>query len=346
MKPAKFDLLQCFRGLAALGVVLRHSMISVNDFVEPVPSKIATFCKNGSLGVDFFFVLSGFIILNSHFNDKKCVAALEVYAKKRFVRIFPPYWPISIGLLLLYCLLPGISLRTQLDFSLLSSLLLLPDNNPPVLSVGWTLVHEVLFYLLFTLFFVSNRLFILCVFGWITAIGVVGWLSLGTAWTPAWTYLMNPINLEFVLGMVMAYLIRVVPNGYGLAFILVGIITFVILKLFQPPVEELRFLFGLPFSALVLGSVLAERQKRLKIPHWMIKLGDGSYAIYLVHYPLLSLSGRLLGRLGLETWWLGMVIGIVASIAVGMLYHFKVEKPLTLWFRQQFAGKRATNTVY
>lgn len=125
-----FDSLQMFRGLAAMGVVVHHTAISSDALVSKIPIWLITIFNYGFLGVDFFFVLSGFIIMHSHFNDDKSIAALKVYVIKRFVRIFPPYWPVSIVLIFAYFVLPGMSMGERTDFSWLSSLLLLPDVYP------------------------------------------------------------------------------------------------------------------------------------------------------------------------------------------------------------------------
>lgn len=130
----KFDSLQIFRGLAALGVVFHHSAISVDALVSKIPAWLISIFERGFLGVDFFFVLSGFIIMSSHYDDEKSVAALKTYGIKRFVRIFPPYWPVSIALILAYFVFPGMSQGARGDFSWLSSLLLLPDTPPRVIS--------------------------------------------------------------------------------------------------------------------------------------------------------------------------------------------------------------------
>lgn len=145
----KINSLQVFRGLAALGVVLHHTAISTNAFVEKMPDWLSWAFGHGFLGVDFFFVLSGFIIMSSHFDDEKSISSFKLYVSKRFVRIFPPYWPISIALIISYLLLPNLSQGSRGEFSWLSSLLLLPDSSPAALSVAWTLIHEMMFYMIF-----------------------------------------------------------------------------------------------------------------------------------------------------------------------------------------------------
>ena len=332
----KFDSLQVFRGLAATGVVFQHTAMSTGSFVGKLPAGLNSIFEHGFLGVDFFFVLSGFIILSSHFDDEKSVAAMRTYGSKRFVRIFPPYWPVSIALIISYLLLPNLSAGNRSDFSLLSSLLLLPDAHPPALSVAWTLIHEVLFYLVFCLFFVSNRIFLIFVSAWVLAICASRWLADGGGLSPLPARMLNPVNLEFVLGMSVAYLARVVSNRFAMAWICLGCVVFVLL-LFWSFSEQHRILFGLPFSALVLGAVLLERQGRIAMPRSMVLMGDASYAIYLVHNPLVSLTSRLVGRLpGLASWGMGMFMGVASSLVAGVLYHLLMEKPLIRLFRRQF----------
>jgi len=93
----------------------------------------------------------------------------------------------------------------------------------------------------------------------------------------------------------------------------------------------------LPFSMLVLGAVLLERQGKLVLPRWMVLMGDASYSIYLIHNPLVSLTSRFVGRLHrFASWGLGMFVGVISSVVVGVLYHLFIEKPLIRLFRKPF----------
>lgn len=332
----KFDSLQVFRGLAALGVVIHHAAISTDALVDKIPTWLLSIFEHGFLGVDFFFVLSGFIIMSSHFDDDKSVAALKTYGIKRFVRIFPPYWPVSIALILAYFVLPGMSQGSRGDFSWLSSLLLLPDTPPPALSVAWTLIHELMFYMIFSIFFISSRLFLACVAGWTLVILAISFLAGEVQFSPFFARLLSPINLEFVMGMCVAYLARRAENRIAMPILLSGSILLAVM-LAWPNALEQRALFGLPFSLLVLGGILLERQGKLVMPPQMVLMGDASYSIYLVHNPLVSLTSRLVTRLhGFASWGLGMIVGVAASVIVGVLYHWFVEKPLIRLFRQFF----------
>jgi hypothetical protein len=194
--------LQVFRGLAALVVVAHHASVSTNGFVADVPIWAISVLGFGYLGVDFFFVLSGFIIMYAHFTDDCSGPASRRYIFKRLVIIFPAYLPISLALIFLYAAMPGFSRATDQDYSLISSLLLLPADRPPALSVAWTLVHELIFYFVFLLFFISRRFLIYGLLVWAILI-FFGQQALlpDDSWL---RYPLSELNIEFMLGVLAA----------------------------------------------------------------------------------------------------------------------------------------------
>lgn len=197
--------LQVFRGLAALAVVAHHTAVSTDAFVQTVPAGWLRLFDLGALGVDFFFVLSGFIIMHAHRQELANTAAVKPYLAKRLMRIFPAYWPVGLAMLALYAAFPGVSAAGGREFSYLSSILLLPADLPPALSVAWTLVHELMFYLVFMLWFVSWRAFGLGLVLWACLIGAAYFFG----WTSGWLrYPLNLLNLEFMLGVLAASLYR------------------------------------------------------------------------------------------------------------------------------------------
>jgi hypothetical protein len=329
----KIDSLQVFRGLAALSVVSHHTAARVATFIGDMPAWLHHVFSLGFLGVDFFFVLSGFIIMSGHMDDAKTVSAMKAYGVKRVVRIFPPYWVASIATLASYALFPAVSQGNR-DISLWSSLLLVPDYGAPALSVAWTLIHEAMFYLVFCVFFVSNRVFLGFVALWSVAIAVAAWTVQLEDLAPFWQRFLAPVNLEFVMGMGIAYLARRVRTAAAWPLVVTGVVSFVLLAAW-PFSLECRALYGVPFSLLVLGAVLIEAHKRPAFPRWSILLGDASYSIYLVHNPLVGITTRIVSRIGpIATWSMGMAVGLACSVAIGVLYHFIVEKPLTGVFRR------------
>ena len=91
--------LQAGRFWAAMAVVVHHSVISTTAFVDEPPHIIQSILNFGYLGVDFFFVLSGFII---HYKMQIRSRPVSQFALNRLARIMLPYWPVGIALALVF----------------------------------------------------------------------------------------------------------------------------------------------------------------------------------------------------------------------------------------------------
>ncbi len=147
--------LEAARGIAAVLVVLYHA----TQFVEMTgASPLGGVFHFGFAGVDFFFVLSGFVIAHVHGKDIGHPAALGHYAWRRFARVFPPYWTATLIVLPLALFIP-ISAPAPLTAAyLLHTFFLLPMAGFPLIPPGWTLALELFFYCLFALLIVNRRL--------------------------------------------------------------------------------------------------------------------------------------------------------------------------------------------
>ena len=320
--------LQVFRGLAALAVVAHHAAQSTDAFVAIVPEAWKRVFDLGAHGVDFFFVLSGFIIMHAHRDEAGRAVCIGPYTFKRFTRIFPAYWPIGLGLLGLYALLPDLSASGGRSFSTLSSMLLLPADQPPALSVAWTLVHELMFYALFILWFVSRRAFWGGLLVWVVAIvlvqldgGITGWLR----------YPLSLLNIEFMIGVLAAVAYRrgLFGQHAGMLIAFGGLAAGVVLVLLysgQVP-GEARLALALGLGVLMLGLALRERAQPIAWPALLLALGNASYSVYLLHSPLLSMTQRVVGKLAMG-WPLGLLAGVLVSVGCGYVYYLTVERPV------------------
>ena len=121
--------LQAGRAIAAMLVVLFHlggaiaaqKYFGISAFSVPF--------SFGASGVEFFFVLSGFIIFAAHRNDIFQPRKLAGYLKKRAVRIYPTYWIVFLLVYFLALASPGLRDTVPHDLSVLvKSLLLIPQD--------------------------------------------------------------------------------------------------------------------------------------------------------------------------------------------------------------------------
>jgi peptidoglycan/LPS O-acetylase OafA/YrhL len=316
--------LQYGRALAASAVLAHHSMLAAAQFIQRPPAAVEEIVNRGYLGVDFFFVLSGFIILHAHLKDSSGTKAARKYATKRFKRIYIPYLPVSLVLIVLYLILPSVSLGNR-DWSLLTSLTLIPTERPPALPVAWTLIHEMIFYLIFSLSYFTRHFF-LVVAVWTTSI-IVTW-SIGWKSSISLTYILSPQNLEFIVGMASAYGFSKLSSKWSPILIgcgLTSILGYIALGASEPYAVD-RVWFGVSLGPIVLGIAMLERLKAPTPIPWLLLVGNASYAIYLVHNPVVSLAVRL-GAMLNSSWELAFILCVSSGLLGGLAYHLLVETP-------------------
>jgi peptidoglycan/LPS O-acetylase OafA/YrhL len=338
-------ILQCGRGIAATAVVLHHAAQNTELRVEAVPRLLAEGLDYGFLGVDFFFVLSGFLILYAHASDDRSPAAAAGYIGKRMTRIYAPYLPIGLAMTVWYS-------AAGLPFSPLTSLTLLPAGAP-ALSVAWTLTHELLFYTLFAASYFTRH-FAVLIAAWASLIvgatvlwgGEVG--SGHSGFAQAWLLvLLSPLNLEFIFGMIAALAVMRLPaRWWPVAFLIgaAGAVAFFVLLSGEALSATTRVWFGLSMAFVLAAVVWREKCGSMATPAWLMVLGNASYSIYLVHEPLVALGARAIGHLGaLASWPLALAACAGTGIAAGLLYHIFVEIPALSTLRRHIRQRTWPN---
>lgn len=327
-----FRSLQAGRGLAALMVVFYH--LNVGIFGEPkywAKPAWAGFSM-GHAGVYFFFVLSGFIIAWRHWREAGDKNRLGNFAIKRTLRIYPAYWVVLLAILPIYFFNSSYGEGYEREPSaILTSFLLLPNTHPPILTVAWTLCHEMLFYLLFTALFFHLRAGIAVMGLWFA--GCLVQMFMQSEVFPL-TFLFAPINLLFLLGMLTAGIIKHGSVPAAPVFAVAGVLVFGLAGVLdvqeQMNRDRLTILFGLGSMLAVLGAVELERRGKLYVPDALVKLGDASYSLYLVHFTVLSICAKVYfaiggGHLPAAVGFFAILIPTVAS---GFAYHWAIERPL------------------
>lgn len=158
--------LQACRAAAALLVVFYHlgATIALDKYFGI--QAFAVPFRFGDSGVEFFFVLSGFIITHVHYADMtKPSRALE-YIRKRLVRIYPIYWFVFLAVYLSALWVPSLRETIPSDpLLILKALSLMPldpdvvgGTGAPVIIVAWSLQYEMAFYFLVLMAILSRSL--------------------------------------------------------------------------------------------------------------------------------------------------------------------------------------------
>jgi len=327
-RNSKLTTLQGGRAVAAVLVVLYHLNGAIFGKPNYYPEQFSPLFRSGDAGVYFFFVLSGFIIAHVHWHQIGASGTALDYLRKRAIRIYPIYWVILAPITLAFFLVPAASRDIALDvWSIASSVLLTPTADPSIISVAWTLRHEVLFYGLFAVLILHRA----------TGLGVLGAWMLGSivalAWpiTGNWGVIFSPLHLLFALGVAAAAIVRrttLPAPGWILAAGAVGFFAYAI----GPQVISPRFLvYGIASTLMIVGLVELERSGRVSAPAPLLLLGDASYAIYLVHLPAMSVGAKVIFKLGLDHTVPAAVIfvGLLgAAVGAGVLAHLLIERPL------------------
>ncbi len=339
--------LQAFRGLAAVLVVVFHVSHSIFGQAKYwLARPFGDVFEFGHAGVEFFFVLSGFIIYFVHRRDIGQPGRLRHFAWKRIRRIYPTYWVVLLLVTPVFYVFAATGTGVErLPSVWVDSLLLVHvlRGGGEVLSVSWTLFHEVLFYGVFALSIASRRLGAVAFLAWMAACaGVYGW---GGDLPEAVLFYLSPLHLLFAMGMGAAWMVgrgRVAAPGL-LAVLGAGIFAAVaVAKVWAAPVSDdtLSLGYGLGSAILLVGAVELERRGRLVVPGFLAFLGDASYSVYLVHVVALSIAAKLLRRLADSGVALPPALVFVAlaagGVAAGLAFHVVVETRLL-----NFLGRRS-----
>ena len=336
--------IQYLRAIAVLLVVYCHAI----DFQMKIGvSRQQNFyyLQNfGAIGVDIFFVISGFIIVFIAQNAAGSESAIY-FLKKRFVRIIPSYYFASFIVLII-----AILTNQHVYWAVIKTITILPifDRGTEfwsaLLFVGWTLSFECFFYIIYaTLIYFSisrKTIFLIMIFGMLTLVGVLFRIN-----EAHFNFYTNPLVWEFCFGVIIALIYKTakVKSSFAFLILTLGIVGFLI-NLFSGygRVSEATdilagkycwqrvFYWGVPSALLAFGALFIEKSSANGIfkNGMLTLLGNGSFSIYLVHpifFMILELSVKK------QNAWqqinpdlLVIILTIIASL-LGIAYYKTVE---------------------
>lgn len=331
-------------------VVLHHSLVHwfgrdayvVSDF--------------GYIGVDFFFVLSGFVLTWSW----RPAVSTRRFWWNRIARI----WPLHITTLVLAVAVVGVGVAIPGWWGVVSNLFLVQAWSPDVKTyfgfnaVAWSLSCEAFFYACFPLlvrrlarlqqrgrwFVVAGVTAALCVYPGLFSLTVAPRDAAAWEWT---TYVLPLWRLgEFVVGIVAALALRdgwrprlsgrwaLTGAAVASAALLSAGMAMGHLPV-RPPVEIAGMLVVTAVIVAVASDELQGR-KGVLASRLMVELGAASYALYLCHalvYSWLTSRWHWVGTTGTHVVGWAAYFALTGSMALAL--HHGVEVPAERWIRQR-----------
>lgn len=365
----KLNSIQVLRGIAAILVTYEHSMNLQISFSKSFQQSFFHLHNFGCIGVDLFFVISGFImfyVASKYFDQQSGVSFLS----NRFLRINPIYYIASfifVGIVILEGELfhgQQITLK-RFCHGLIDTFLIFPTSSEmrgylPFQIAGWTLCFEWLFYLILFLLIITKAnkrtifMLIILIFLLLTIVGRTFSFSDFRLVT-----LTNPIILEFSLGILILqiYLRAKLSSAISYFFLALGLILYALLIMYgfgdiwsfrmvmNGKSSLSRFImWGVPSAFIVMGCVGLENNYHLQ-KLWRNKLlqtlGDASFSIYLIHPIILALFNIVYLSLGFFIDPdLSIIIQLGTALTFGVLFYKYIEKPFINYYKK--IGKKAT----
>ena len=325
--------LDYLRGLAAFGIMINHLLIWTRGEYnsENFMGRI------GIYGVAIFYVLSGMAMYLVY--HKKMVPSkpdLIDFIKKRFLRIFPLMWLVTIATIVLSGVKPD-ALKVFLNLSGLFGFISWHGYFAPG---AWSIGNELVFYAFFPVFiFFANRsktgLFIFSTLLFAIYIYFAFFLldeniDLGSQWR---NYV-NPLNQVFLFlsGFLIVMFLKnkQINNRNILILLLAAIALFVFYPASGDTINLVTGITRLVFTAICIVVCISFFKLTFKLPNFIHKpltiLGEASYSVYLLHPLIYKALSLLFSQFGatqdIPLYLLAIISGILTLLASYLVYWY------------------------
>lgn len=348
--PREVLCVQTLRGVAVLMVLFVH----IEDVARKLPEfagETHTFLSTNVFysGPDLFFVISGYIMSYITFGMKFQPGPWLV---SRVARIYPLYVLFTGFACLVWLTRPeGMVMGSGPHdvVSVLQSFLIVPQAGTPLLFVGWTVEHEIVFYaLVFVVAYMFSFQALTAILAGLSVLALARWgvveaTGMGGFWD--W-HLLSLYVVHFLFGHCV-YRFRslfegipaVTLAGAAAALLLTGVLfahSGAINE--ENPLRVLTFAGG---YALMLAALL-NREKAHRAAGTMpvrrpflARVGDASYSLYLSHPFIVASFGKAFEAAPVSGWlaWAAAATAAVSALAFGMLFYALVERPSLRLFK-------------
>lgn len=354
--------LDLVRSIAILLVLFRHGQRALDTEHGDTIGAIETLFINGWVGVDLFFILSGYLIARHlqragiHTGNFR----FRRYLAMRALRIAPAY--IAVLLLIVAGIFPLYDLsRELLGLRIAYHMLFLQDYLPSNINVVfWSLGVEEKFYLIAPLLLLllarstatrrwSLLLCLVFILPFAIRLFVYARAGADLDYAQFWSTYRSPFHMS-VEGLLMGVAIATLENASlisrnrkGGMILLAGgglmLATWLAAANFMARISAhdiflQPLLINLLAAAMVAGAVqLADTPMLMAKPFNL--LARLSYSLYLIHFPLIPMVLPFAREQGIASFW---AMYFAASVGAALLLHLSVERPFLLW-KDRLSGR-------
>lgn len=312
--------IQWLRAIAAILVVITHFTGKAYS-VKLLDHEFSS----GAIGVDIFFIISGFIMM--YVSDLKKQYPIK-FILNRFIRILPVHYFFLFILIIIFLIKPDVINSSVSKTYVWESFLLVPAlrNDAEYLNpVIWTLCYEMMFYLIFC---VSLNLKNLTTSAIATTLVISAIVFSGFFYKGDNIYISaatDSISLEFCYGMLLyVFYKKGFLTFHWLLPLMLSIILYFVLKQF----DFYRFIKLGILSALIFISFLNMKNSKITFLNF---LGKISYEIYICHIMVISASYLILFRLGVfNIFAYATLTSVLILISAYLINIFISNKALSL----------------
>lgn len=346
----KINQLQISRFIAAISIVIFH--FGQNIFPFNI-SYVSFLFQHANLGVSYFFVLSGFVMIIAYGRDKNKLYFWD-FMKNRLARILPLY------LFALFITLVFNWNRFNNTNDIILNLLMIqswfPSKATTINFPGWSLSVEIFFYLLFPL--LLNRLYNKYPFRSIMKWGLLFWIFSQLLFflldkqfliVPPYTstdILYFPfLHLnEFVVGNIAGlYFISKINHETkhsNFWYIITVLVLILVLLKYQTAINMHNGLLAIIFAVLIiLISNSDDRVSKLAAKKELVFLGEVSFAVYILQVPVWYFFSdyRIMKLLGVEVdnHYLFSSFRLIMLLLISCISYIYLEKPMRNYIRNK-----------
>lgn len=314
--------IQVLRAIAAIAVVFYHLVYFIENKYGSI-SVFNGFYFLGKVGVDIFFIISGYIIT---FSISKSSSAFS-FLLKRCLRIFPLYWLFLVAYVLILLLV-----KKQINVThVVSSIFLIPyPYFTPILNQGWTLQFELYFYFIMaiSLFICGKRTVLFACFLMLFLYWLSNFFELNVPVVSA------TILFEFAYGMIIFKMNEKLHDNHKFICLLFLFTfpLFIISNYNEFNNSEYRFIFSGFFSSNVVMFFLGRSKELIFFDKILVLIGNASYSLYLSHGILIYILCGLISMFTSNVYLI-FLLAFLLIILISCYIYIHIESKINKYVK-------------